>query len=418
MPNETRDPAPVKPISEREFVALAALMLSLVALSIDSMLPALGQIGRDLHVESANDTQLIVSSLFLGLAIAQMFFGPLSDSWGRKPAIYLGLSIFTFGSIVALVAPTFKIMLVGRVLQGIGAAGPKSVTIAAIRDRFKGAAMAKVMSSVMAVFIVVPAVAPALGQAILAVTHWRGIYVFLLLQGGLAFLWFALRQPETLLPEHRLHFSITRITRAIWETVRNRCAFGYTIAAGLIFGSFLGYLSSAQQIFMEVYEVGVWFPMCFGGLAVSIGISSIANGKMVEKIGMFPLSFRAVVVLSGSSIGFALIATLMGGHPPLWAFYSFLVVAFFCFGVLFGNFNALAMEPLGHIAGTASAVIASLSTFLSLGFGITIGRLYDGTVLPLVYGLAVLATCALPILLWVRPASLPAPFPSSEKSST
>ncbi|MBL4633073.1 MAG: multidrug effflux MFS transporter [Kofleriaceae bacterium] len=389
-------------MSRREFIALAALMISLVALSIDAMLPALSQIGEELGVESANDAQLIVSALFLGLAIAQMFFGPLSDSWGRKPAIYLGLVIFMIGSVVALVATDFETMLVGRVLQGVGAAGPKVVTVAAIRDQFKGASMARIMSSVLAVFIVVPAFAPAIGQAILSFAHWRGIYVLLLIQGMIAFVWFWLRQPETLAEEHRLPFSIKRVFAAVLETVRNKSALGYTIAAGFIFGAFLGYLNSAQQIFQDMYRVGQWFPACFGGLALTIGLASLVNGRLVERLGMFRLSLQAVIVLAASSLVFAGLATAFHGHPPLWTLLSFLVVAFFCIGILFGNFNALAMEPLGHIAGTASAVIASLSTYISLVFGIGIGRAFGGTVLPLAYGMAVLASLTVPIMFWVQ----------------
>lgn len=388
--------------SPREFVALAALMISLVAMAIDAMLPALAEIGQDLGVASINDTQLIVSALFLGLAIAQMFFGPLSDSWGRKPAIYLGLGIFMVGSVVALVATNFETMLVGRVLQGIGAAGPKVVTVAAMRDMFKGASMARLMSSVLAVFIVVPAFAPAIGQAILSFSHWRGIYVLLLVQGAIALVWFGLRQPETLAKEDRAPFSVRRVWAATIETIRNRSALGYTIAAGFIFGAFLGYLSSAQQIFQDMYLVGKWFPACFGGLALTIGIASLVNGRLVERLGMFRLSWQAVVILAISGVVFSIVATVTNGHPPLWSLMTFLMISFFCIGILFGNFNALAMEPLGHIAGTASAVIASLSTYISLGFGIGIGRAFDGTVLPLVYGMAVLALASLPIMLWVR----------------
>lgn len=388
--------------SPREFVALAALMISLVAMAIDAMLPALAEIGQDLGVASINDTQLIVSALFLGLAIAQMFFGPLSDSWGRKPAIYLGLGIFMVGSVVALVATNFETMLVGRVLQGIGAAGPKVVTVAAMRDMFKGASMARLMSSVLAVFIVVPAFAPAIGQAILSFSHWRGIYVLLLVQGAIALVWFGLRQPETLAKEDRAPFSVRRVWAATIETIRNRSALGYTVAAGFIFGAFLGYLSSAQQIFQDMYLVGKWFPACFGGLALTIGIASLVNGRLVERLGMFKLSWQAVVILAISGVLFSIVATVADGHPPLWSLMTFLMISFFCIGILFGNFNALAMEPLGHIAGTASAVIASLSTYISLGFGIGIGRAFDGTVLPLVYGMAVLALASLPIMLWVR----------------
>ena len=385
---------------------MAALLISLVAMSIDAMLPALGLMAIDLNVENANDTQLVISAIFLGLAVAQMAFGPLSDAIGRKPTIYLGLAIFCAGSAISILAQSFEIMLLGRLLQGVGAAGPKIVTVALIRDQYKGESMARIMSTVIAIFIVVPAIAPALGQGILQIAHWRYIFVLLLAQGIIALIWFASRQPETLAPENRMPISIRRVGQAIVETCKNRTALGYTLAAGFVFGAFLGYLNSAQQIFVGQYGVGAWFPAYFGALAVTLGLASVFNARMVTRFGMFPLSLRALWSLSLLSLAFVGPAILTDGNPPLWVLMAFLVPAFFCVGILFGNFNALAMEPMGHIAGTAAAVIASLSTSISLVFGIVIGQSFDGTILPLVIGMAGLSTISLPILYWV-PARAP-----------
>ncbi len=387
--------------SSAEFVALAALLISLVALSIDAMLPALGRMAQDLEVKNPNDIQLVIAAIFLGLAIAQMAFGPLSDAIGRKPTIYIGLAIFCVGCVVSMLANDFRWMLVGRVLQGVGAAGPRIVTIALIRDQYKGEAMARIMSTVLAIFIIVPAVAPAVGQAILMVAHWRAIFGVLLAQGVLALVWFAWRQPETLDKAARMPLSPSRVGRAIVETCKNRTALGYTVAAGLVFGAFLGYINSAQQIFQVQYEVGSMFPLYFGGLAAAIGLASIFNARMVVKLGMFHLSLRALWSLSILSLLALGPAILLDGNPPLWALMTFLVPAFFCVGILFGNFNSLAMEPMGHIAGTAAAVIASLSTAISLAFAVLIGQSFDGTILPLVYGMAGLSTITLPILSWV-----------------
>ena len=387
--------------STREFVALAALLISLVAMSIDAMLPALGQIAVDLQVANANDTQLVVSAIFVGLAVAQMAFGPLSDSLGRKPTIYLGLAIFCAGCLISITAMSFEVMLLGRFLQGIGAAGPKIVAVAIIRDQYKGEAMARIMSIVLAIFIIVPAVAPALGQAILHFAHWRTIFALLLAQGAVALIWFALRQPETLKAEDRMRLSAARVGRAIVETCGNRTALGYTLATGFVFGAFLGYLNSAQQIFQVQYGVGAWFPVYFGGLAVALGLASVFNARMVMRFGTYHISLRALWALTILSVLYMVPAIVLEGDPPLWGLMLFLVPAFFCLGILFGNFNALAMEPMGHIAGTAAAVVASLSTAMSLTFGIVIGRAFDGTILPLVFGMAALSTISLPILYWV-----------------
>jgi len=388
-------------ISPGEFVALAALLISLVAMAIDTMLPALAEIGADFSVANANDTQLVVSAVFVGLTIAQFIFGPLSDSWGRKPTVYLGLLVFCVGCLVSIFANSFIVMLVGRVLQGIGAAAPKIVTVAIVRDQFKGAAMARIMSIVFSVFIVVPALAPAIGQGILYFAHWRAIFIFLLVQGAIALLWFTFRQPETLLPAARVPLSLRRIGRAALETCTNRRAIGYTLAAGLVFGAFLGYLTSAQQIFQVQYEVGAWFPVYFGGLALSLGMATFLNSQMVLRFGMYRLALSALWALALLSSAFLVPAIATGGTPPLWAFMCFMAPAFFCTGILFGNFNAMAMEPMGHIAGTAAAVIASLSTLISLGLGVGIGRAFDGTILPLVIGMAALSVLSLPILYWV-----------------
>ena len=377
-------------------------MISLVALSIDAMLPALQEIGGDLGLHRGNDAQLVVSALFLGLAVGTMIYGPISDSTGRKPAIYAGFALFILGCLLSVAATSFPVMLAGRFLQGIGAAGPRIVAIALVRDRHQGRAMARIMSMVMAVFILVPVLAPAVGQGILMVAHWRAIFAVLLALALIALVWFALRQPETLTPDRRTPFSVLQIGRAIRETCADRAAFGYTIAAGLVFGAFVGYLNSAQQIFQVQYELGAWFPLYFAVLALSIGGASWVNSRLVMRFGMCRLSGLAVTALSGVSLVFLAIAWTAAGHPPLWALMAYLMVAFFCIGILFGNFNALAMDPLGHIAGVAASVIGSLTTLISLALGTAIGQGYDGTVLPLVGGFAALGIASYTVMRWVE----------------
>ena len=386
----------------REFVAMMALLISLVALSIDAMLPALPQIGADLGVERPNHYQLVISVLLLGMACGQLVYGPLSDSTGRKPAIYAGLALFLLGCLLSVFAGSFFVMLAGRFLQGLGAAGPRIVVIALVRDQQSGRAMARTMSFVMAVFILVPALAPALGQAIVALSHWRAIFASFLALAVIALVWFALRQPETLPRDRRRPLSLRGIVEGVIQSCANRQTLGYTLAAGLIFGAFVGYLSSAQQVFQGHYGVGALFPAYFGALALAIGASSMANARLVMRLGMRFLSSRALWMLSGLSVAFLAVSAAASGHPPFWAFMAYFMAAFFCIGILFGNFNALAMEPLGHIAGIAAAFVGSLTTFISLLLGTAIGQSYDGTVLPLVGGFAGLGLAALVVLHWTE----------------
>lgn len=385
-----------------EFVALMALMISLVALSIDAMLPALPEIGKDLGVQQENSNQLIISLLFLGMAIGQMIYGPLSDSIGRKPAIYIGIGLFLIGCLLSVSATSFTTMLVGRFLQGIGAAGPRIVAVALIRDQYQGSAMARVMSFVMTVFILVPAVAPALGQGLIIIAHWRAIFGAFMVLAIIILIWFAIRQPETLLASQRMKFSLQRILKAVREVCLNRIALGYTIATGLIFGPFLGYLNSSQQIFQEQYALGTQFPLYFAILALSVGGASYVNARLVMRYGMRLLTRWASWKLSGLSIIFFIVVYTLEGNPPLWLLMAYFMISFFCIGILFGNLNSLAMEPLGHIAGVGAGVVGSLSTFISVPLGILIGQSYNGTVTPLVIGFAVLGTIAVMVMYWTE----------------
>ncbi|MCZ4282290.1 multidrug effflux MFS transporter [Kiloniella laminariae] len=391
-----------QPMKAGEFIPLMALLMSLVALSIDAILPALPLIGEDLGLANSNDAQLMVGVLFLGLAIGQIFFGPMSDSYGRKPAIYLGLVIFLAGSVISALATDYTLMLVGRFLQGIGASGPRTISIALIRDQYEGRAMARIMSFIMAVFILVPTIAPALGQMILQLAQWHSIFYSFCLLGTIALIWFALRQPETLSLENRSPFSRTHIWGSIKIILANRQSRSYMIAAGVVFGAFVGYLNSAQQIFQDIYFITDLFPLYFAVLALSIGIASFVNAKLVIKHGMRKLSQTALVAMTILALGFSLMVALTNSAPPLWGFMAYMITSFFCIGLLFSNFNALAMEPLGKIAGIASAVIGSVTTFICMAIGVTIGQIYNGTVLPLVSSFAILGLISLLIVFWVE----------------
>lgn len=393
---------PARHLGFGEFVALMAMLTSLVALSIDAILPALPAIGGDLGVVRANDNQLIVSLLFLGFAFGQMIYGPLSDSTGRKPAAYLGLGLFIVGCVLSMAAWSFAAILLGRFLQGIGVAGPRTITIALVRDQYSGRDMARVMSFVMGIFILVPVVAPTLGQAALLLSSWRAIFGGYLGMALAATVWFAARQPETLTLARRIPFSGVRLSGAVREVLRCRVAVGYTLAAGLLFGSFLGYLNSAQQILQEQYRLGVRFPLYFAVLAIAIGAASFSNARLVMRLGMRALVTRSLFgILSVSSV-FLIFVWVFEGHPPLWTLMGYLILIFFGIGLLFGNLNALAMEPLGKVAGAGAAVVGSVSTLISLVLGTAIGQSYNGTVFPLVGSFAVLAAFSVLTVRWTE----------------
>ncbi len=385
-----------------EFVIILSLMMSLTALSIDAMLPALPQIGSDLNVQNANDRQLVVSLIFLGMAAGQLFFGPLSDKTGRKPAIYAGLTLYILGSLVSIFSFSFPMMLVGRLLQGAGVSAPRAVGLALVRDRYEGRSMARVMSFVMTVFILVPMIAPMMGQAILLFSGWRSIFGIFVLLAIITLIWFALRMPETLSLENRAPFSLRRIFKVTGEIIKIRPALGYTIIVGFVSGAHLGYLNSAQQIFQEQYELGELFPVFFALVALSIGLASFLNARFVMRFGMRSLVKWALLLILGLSVASFTIALLTAGQPPLVFLMVYLMLTFFCVGILFGNNNALAMQPLGRMAGMGAAVVGSLSTFISVPLGIMIGRSYNGTVLPLIIGMAVLAGLSLVVVWWAE----------------
>jgi DHA1 family bicyclomycin/chloramphenicol resistance-like MFS transporter len=388
-----------------EFVGLMATLTAVAALSIDMVLPALPAIGASLGVERANDNQLVVSLLFLGFGIGQLFYGPLSDAAGRKPAAYVGLALYTLGCVLALVSRTFPLMLAGRFLQGIGVAGPRTICIALVRDKFEGRAMARVMSLITMVFILVPIVAPALGQMVLGAFGWRAIFAAYLTTALAATVWFAVRQEETLPPDRRLPFSPGRIAGAVREVLTTRRAIGYTVAAGYVFGALIGYLSSAQQILQQQYAQGSRFPLLFALVAVSIGVASFLNANLVLRLGMHMLSTWSLRGIFVASVLFTAFSSAWSGHPPLWTLMTYLMTMFFGIGLLFGNLNALAMQPLGHIAGTGAAVVGGTSMLISLTFGTLIGQMYNGTVLPLVIGFAALSACAIVTSWWAESGS-------------
>lgn len=368
-----------------EFIILTALMISLVALTTDIMLPALDVIAADLGHPDPMEAHLIISVLFAGFAVGQLLVGPLSDSYGRKPVTHASYMVFCLGTVLCLLATSFEVMLAGRLLQGLGMSGPRIIAVAIVRDGYAGRKMARIMSFVMAVFILVPAIAPSIGQILISFSGWRATFAMLLVMACVTWSWFTLRQTETLPATARRPLSLRNLLEGIRMIVTTPAAIGYTVCAGMIFGPFIAYLSLAQQIFQGAYDTGLSFTLWFAAGALSIGVAAIVNSALVERLGM---RFLSNIALTGAVIAggaFTLLSLAHDGLPPFGFFMLWLVCNFFFMGLLFGNLNALAMEPLGHIAGLGAAVVGALSTAIAILVSTVISESYTG-------GLGLLAT--------------------------
>lgn len=376
-----------------EFVALMALLMALTALSIDIMLVALPDIAHAYAVTEPNDRQLVITVYMIGFAVGQPLHGPLSDRFGRKPVLAAGLVVFALASLGAAFAPSFGWLLAARAVQGFGAAAPRVVAIAIVRDRFVGRDMARVMSFVMMVFIIIPVIAPAIGEGIVRLSVWPWIFGALFLAAAMAFAWAALRLPETRPAEDRMPLSAGALGGALRKVVTTRSTLGYTVAMGFMFGGLLSYIGSAQQVFVDVYGLGGLFPVVFGAIAAVMALASMTNARLVGRLGMRRVSHVALVGYVAA--GAVLAVSGFPEHPPLPALAAFLAVTFYCFGLIAPNFNALAMEPLGHVAGMGSSFIGFYTTAAGALFGWLIGQAFDGTVRPLIIGFACLGALAL-----------------------
>lgn len=371
-----------------EFVALMASLMSIVALSIDALLPALPQIGKTLNVTNPNDNQLLITMIFLGLGFGQLIFGSLSDSYGRKPMIYIGIIVFIISSILCATTKSFELMIVGRIFQGIGLSSPRSLSLSMIRDCYSGNYMAKIISIVVMFFILIPIIAPSLGQIIIFFFNWQAVFYFNLIFGLIIMIWFWLRQPETLPNEKRIKFSLNLFTNGAKAFFRYKEAVAFTFVSGFITGSFMVYLSTSQQIFQEQYNMAAMFPYIFASLAISVGLATFINSKLVIKYGMLQISYLATIAYAAISILYVILFW-SGKNPNIEILIVFFAFQFFAVGFLFGNLRALAMEPLGHIAGIGAAINGFLSTVLAVPIANYIGSFVKTSVLPLFIGFSV-----------------------------
>lgn len=385
----------------KEFMVLMAMLMSIVAISIDAILPALGIIGGDFALQNQNHAQYVVALIFLGMGFGELFWGPLSDAIGRKIVLYFSVGIYLAGTLLCYFADEFGTLLAGRVIQGIGVAGPYITNVSVIRDKYEGRAMARIMSVVMMIFLIVPAIAPALGQTVMHYAGgWRSIFLLYIIYSITVALWLFFRLKETLPTEKRVPFTAKNLIHGFREVIGNRVTLGYMICMGICFGSFMGYLNSAQQIFYVQFNSGDMFSLYFGMLALVMGAASLTNSRLVEKLGMFYISLRAFVTIVISSGLFLLAHAFV--EIELWMFLTYAVFLFFSFGLTFGNLNAIAMEPMGHIAGLATAVMGFVSSIMSMALGAFIGQLYNNTLVPIVTGFLVLGAVCIAIMLMVE----------------
>lgn len=385
-----------------EFVVLFALLTSLTALTIDAILPAYPAMAASLSVAEVTDLQLTISLMVLGMVFGELAFGPLADSYGRKWAIVTGLLIFGIGTLIALLAQSLTVLLIGRLVQGMGVAGSKIGTRALIRDRFQGDAMARIMSFVMMILILVPMLAPALGQLILWVSGWRAIFAMLLVLALIAGAWLVVRQPETLTPERRIPIRPLPLAKTTLRILKHPQVMAYTVVAGLVFGCQVVYYSIAQLLFEDLYQAGARFPLYFAILAAGIGLASLTNGALVMRLGMFRQTITALTGMMAISALLAALAWFGDGKTSLPVFLLLGFWLFFGVGLLFGNINALAMQSLGQVAGLGASIIASFSSLVAVAVSFAVGPLYNQTVYPLALAFFGAAAISLVLILSVQ----------------
>ena len=391
-------------ISELEFIALMAFLMANVALAIDAILPAMPQIGQALNRTDPADLQLLITTIFLGLGIGQLFFGTISDSLGRKPVVYAGIATFLLASIITITAGSLEMMLLGRVLQGVGLSAPRSISISIIRDLYTGDYMARIMSFIAVIFVLIPMVAPIMGQLILDVFDWQSIFYFQMAFALATLTWFRIRQKETLPPEKRISLTARLFIDGLREFLRYRQSIVYTLISGFMTGSFMVFLSASQQIFQDQYGFVEEFAFIFAGISFFFGVATFFNGSLVIRYGMRKLSTTALYLFTLSGLAYTVLF-FRSDNPDIWVLIPFLGMKFLCLGFIFGNVRALAMEPIGHIAGIGASLNGFVSTVMAVPIAIFIGQYVDGTALPLFMGFF---TCgALSLLLLVLLKRMP-----------
>jgi DHA1 family bicyclomycin/chloramphenicol resistance-like MFS transporter len=380
-------------ISRPEFIALIAALMALNALAIDVMLPALPAMGEALKVAHENERQYVLTAYLIGFGIAQLFFGPISDRFGRRPPLLIGLSIYVVAAALAVIAPNFFTLLILRFIQGVGAASTRVVGQSAVRDRFSGRTMAEVMSLIFMVFMAIPVVAPSIGQLLLFSGHWELIFLFMAVLATLVAAWAYFRLSESLTEENRRPLHPRVVAEGFGLVFSNRSALFYGVSSIFVMGALFGFIGTAQQIYVDIYGLGAWFPIAFAGVAGLMAVSSFLNSRIVGRFGIRRVTHAALVSFTVMSGIWLLLA--MSDLLPFPVFMTVFALTMFTFGMVGSNTQALAMEPLGAVAGTASSVFGFMQTVGGAAIGAWIGAHYDGTVVPTAAGFFILAMIAI-----------------------
>lgn len=394
-------------VGRAEFVALMAMLFATIAFSIDGMLPALPDIAAELSAADPKRAQLVVTSFVFGMGIGTLLTGPLSDTFGRRPVLLAGALLYMAGALLSVLSQSLELLLAARVIMGLGAAGPRVVAMAIIRDLFSGRDMARIMSFVMLVFTLVPALAPLVGAGIIAISSWRGVFVAFVLFSLFSGAWFYLRQPETLAPDRRRPFSAVTLWRGVSEVMRHRVSALSTLTQATVMGLLFAAISNVQPIFDITYGAAGSFPLWFCLIALISGTSSLLNARIVVRLGMRAVTGRALVAqLAASAVATVVIgAQLLPQGAEFWLFLLWMQGVFFMLGLTIGNLNALAMEPMGHLAGLAASVVGAVATVLAVFIAIPISLLFDGTPFWLMLG-AVLCSALGRILIALIPKEI------------
>ena len=384
----------------KEFVALIAALMAMNALSIDPMLPALPAIGESLNIADANARQCIITSYFLGLGFGSLIYGPLSDRFGRKPVLVVSLSLFLIATTFCALSQSFPMMLGGRFACGFFAAASRVIAISIVRDRFQGDRMARIMSLIFIVFMIVPILAPSFGQAVLLIAPWRWIFGALLIVGLVIMIWMMIRLPETLDPENRVSIRASDLKETLGRVVTHRSALGYMMATGVVMGGLVGFITSVQQIFFDVFDREAIFPVAFACIAGCMAVGSFLNSHLVERIGARRLSQGSLIALMSVSGVHAIYS--WAGLETFASFFVFQALTMLCFAFTGSNFGAISMEPFARGAGMASSFQASLTTTISALLGAFVGSQFDGTTLPLALGFFGFGVLAFLLVAWAE----------------
>lgn len=401
-----------------EFIALCAALAAVAAMSIDIILPALPAIGRAFGVKDENSRQLVLLVFTITFGFCQLFYGPISDRFGRKPLLAVGLILYIAGSIAAMFVTTFDGLLMMRVAQGVGTAALQVVTLAIVRDCFSGPAMGRVLTFIFTTFMIVPIIAPTIGQQIEFLATWKGIFAFNAIAGVGILGWMSWRLRETLDPGNRRSLAFGSLAGALVEIATNRITAGYAIASTLTLVALFSYIILVQQVYGDLYGLGTLFPYAFGASSIGVAVAALYSARLVRRIGMRPVAHGALSIFTAS--GLALFLLALAGHPPFWVTFGMLSICMMAFGVLQGNINAIALEPLGHIAGTASSLVGVVTMTIGNILAGLVGQAYDGTVVPLAFAFAFGGLGALAVLFWTERGKLfrNAPVTGEAPSST